>query len=95
MLNGVPETKIEVAEKIFGVKYHTLWRWETYGVPRRKLTKVDAILCKLEKSIKQLEQRGGTDRYYGLMNPYGFKTRLSRIFPVLWKKAKQGENDQG
>lgn len=81
-------TRKEIAQEVFGIQYLTLWRWCRHGVPRVRRRTVDNILWDLEcRHLSAiLRVPNVEDRLYGLSNPYGFRRRLGRLFPVFSEK---------
>ena len=84
---AIISTKKEVAKKIFGIDYNSLYRWCRYGVPRVRRQGVDNILCKIEQ-----EDFGGVVvenkelRIIYLGDPASFRRRLKRLFPIFLEK---------
>ena len=81
-------TKKEIAQEVFDIQYLTLWRWCRDGVPKVRRQKVDNILFTLERKHLSaiLIEPNKENRLYGLSNPYGFRRRLGRLFPVFSEK---------
>ena len=77
-------TKKEVAKKIFGIDYNSLYRWCRYGVPKVRRQGVDYILCKIERKDLGCVVVGNKElRVISLSDPASFKRRLGRLFPVF------------
>ena len=77
-------TKKDVAEKVFGVDYNTLYRWCRYGVPKVRRQVVDKILCKIEqRELGGVVVENKELRIISLNDPASFRRRLKRLFPIF------------
>lgn len=81
---AIISTKKEVAKKIFGIDYNSLYRWCRYGVPKVRRQVVNDILCKIEKKDFGCVVVGNKELgIISLSDPASFKRRLGRLFPVF------------
>ena len=84
---AIISTKKEVAKKIFGIDYNSLYRWCRYGVPKVRRQGVDNILCKVEiEEFGHIVEPNKELRLAFLSDPILFKRRISRLFPVFSEK---------